>query len=54
MRSVTKDLSFLLTFFLFTETVFDKRMVVIPDGFILPFKTDGAIKLVEISQQPPG
>ena len=28
-------------------------MVVIPDGYILPFKTDGAIKLADIFQQPP-
>ena len=24
----------------------------VPDGFILPFKTDGAIKFLDISQDP--
>ncbi|XP_052801531.1 uncharacterized protein LOC128232167 [Mya arenaria] len=31
------------------EEIFGKRMVVIPDGFLVPFKTNGEIRLMDIS-----
>lgn len=35
------------------ESVFGKRMVAIPDGFLVPFKDDGYIYLVDISGSTP-
>lgn len=40
-------------FFFFIESVFGKRMVAIPDGFLVPFKDDGYIYLVDISGSTP-
>ena len=28
-------------------------MIVIPDGFLVPFKTKGSISLMDLSSQPP-
>ncbi|XP_069133848.1 uncharacterized protein [Argopecten irradians] len=35
------------------EHVFGKRMVAIPQGFLVPFKNDGSISLVDISSSSP-
>ncbi|KAJ8298842.1 hypothetical protein KUTeg_022902 [Tegillarca granosa] len=35
------------------EPVFNRRLVAIPDGFLVPFKTDGSISIIDISQEPP-
>ncbi|XP_022340986.1 uncharacterized protein LOC111135300 [Crassostrea virginica] len=35
------------------ESIFGKRMVVIPDGFLVPFKDDGYMYLVDISGSSP-
>lgn len=43
----------LYRFFFFIESVFGKRMVAIPDGFLVPFKDDGYIYLVDISGSTP-
>ncbi|XP_052066574.1 uncharacterized protein LOC127706175 isoform X1 [Mytilus californianus] len=35
------------------RSVFNKTMVAIPDGFLVPFKTDGSISLVDIDGKGP-
>ncbi|CAG2220257.1 unnamed protein product [Mytilus edulis] len=35
------------------RSVFNKSMVAIPDGFLVPFKTDGSISLVDIDGKGP-
>ncbi|XP_060562491.1 uncharacterized protein LOC132722077 [Ruditapes philippinarum] len=35
------------------DDVFGKRMVIVPYGFILPFKTNGGLKLIDVSTEPP-
>lgn len=52
------SIKFLLAYFspwmnLWTENIFGKRMVVIPDGFLVPFKDDGYMYMVDISGSSP-
>ncbi|XP_045177427.2 uncharacterized protein LOC123537655 [Mercenaria mercenaria] len=35
------------------DAVFGKRMVIVPYGFILPFKTNGGLKLIDVSSDTP-
>ena len=43
-----------VTNYLYTvEDVFGRKMLVIPDGFLAPFKSDGSLSLMDISGPIP-
>ncbi|XP_052799628.1 uncharacterized protein LOC128231181 [Mya arenaria] len=46
---VTKDVTWPNEISIVPDGVFNEKMLAIPDGFLVPFKTNGAVKLVDIS-----
>jgi len=49
IRIIVYCSSFTNILYPFSDGIFSQKMLAIPDGFLVPFKTNGAIKLVDVT-----
>ena len=52
-KSVAKLNLFCILQYIFADGIFHRKMLAIPEGFLVPTKTKGAISFMDLSSQPP-